>query len=127
MALNSDHLSITRDGQPRELFMSFGLLHELLAVVGDIVEISAIAVNAPLRDAVLTSVLAERNEKGVIQGELNLFVMEIPRSDIQVILSWVAGHVLDFFLTAIEESLKTHNAQTARLTSSMVSGNGSTT
>lgn len=111
----NDTLSITIDGQPRELFMSFGLLHELLRVVGDIKDVSVLAIDPDLREKVMVLVLSERDEKGKIAVEFPFYKAHIASADIHAIFSWVGAHVLDFFLTAMEQAVKIHEPAAERL------------
>lgn len=125
MKIIPDTLTITDAGKPRELFMSFGLLDELLKIIGDIPAISAIAIEPDLRFRVLNSVLAERNDVGIVTQPITLFTLRVAQEDIHLICSWVAEHALDFFLTAIERNLNVHLKHQSRLTASTPSGSGS--
>lgn len=125
MATIPDSLTIMEAGKPRELFMSFGLLNELLAIVGDLPDISTIGIDPALRYGVLNSVLSERDDNGVIVKPLVMFTLRVEVSDIQKLFSWVAEHLLNFFLTAIEQNLVTHTKHQGRLTGSTGSGSGS--
>ncbi len=111
----------------RELFMSFGLLHELLAEIGDLVRVGLIAVDPDLRSRVLHLVLSERDKRGVITEPVNLFDLSLATADVHRIINWVAEHTLGFFLDAIENAAKTHDPHLDRLKapSSTHSGNGS--
>lgn len=122
-----DTLTITRNRKPFELFMSFGLLNEILPVVNDIHLIAQIAIDEGLRKQVLEIVFAERDENGNITEPLNMFTLRVSPSDIQIVIGWVASHCLDFFLTALEKVVETHEPHKARIqgaSNSMPSGPG---
>ena len=125
MSIIPDTITIMEADKPRELFMSFGLLNELLMIVGDIPDISTIGINPDLRFAVLNSVLAERDGNGLVTKPLVMFTLRVTTPDIQRLISWVAEHLLNFFLTAIEQNLVTHTRHQGRLTGSTGSGSGS--
>lgn len=110
-----DTLTIHVDGQPRDIFMSFGLLHELLRVVGDLSGVSVMAIDADLREKVLVVVLSERDEKGKIVREFPFYTARISAEDVHAIFKWAGSHVLDFFLTAMEKAVETHQPEQARL------------
>lgn len=118
-------LTVTEAGKPRELLMSFGLLHELLVAVGDIPTVSTLAIDPELRAGILNTVFALRNEVGVITSPITMFTLRVSSADVQRVMQWVADHVLDFFLTAIETNVKVHLDQADRLKNSMASSVGS--
>jgi len=123
-----DTLLITRDGKPTELLMSFGLLNELLVIVGDMTNIPLIAGSHDLRQTVLTSVLSPRDEKGLIAEPVFMFNLKVSAADVQRICKWVGEHCLDFFIETIENSVRTHQDQLPRLRGavhSTLSGTGS--
>ena len=109
----------------REVFMSFGLLHELLAIVKDIPSVTLIAVEPQLRNDVVTAVLAERDENGKITTPFNFMSIKASIAEVQNMIAWVSEHLLDFFLGAIERNVRTHEKHQPRLVSSMASGTGS--
>lgn len=104
----SETLAVTVGGESRDLFMSFGLLNELIDIIKDIPELAQVAVNGELRIPVLNSVLAERDATGKILTPINPFTLNISSSDVIAICGWVVAHVLDFFLAALELTLETH-------------------
>jgi hypothetical protein len=120
-----DRIAITVDGQPKELFMSFGLLSECLAIVQDLPNVAMLGIQAELRNSVLFCVLSERDPKGKIVGDgYNPFVTEVSTEDAMVVIRWVAEHTLSFFLKAMESNLRVHQAHEGDL-NSMASGLGS--
>ncbi|HQT79056.1 MAG TPA: hypothetical protein PLD10_18540 [Rhodopila sp.] len=111
----------------KSLFMSFGLLHELLTIVGDIPRVAIIAADDDLRKSVLNAVLAERDQTGAITTPANFFTLNITAEDVRKICAWVGEHCLDFFIGAIETAVEIHKPQEDRLKgleNSMPSGLG---
>ena len=115
MSSPADTLVIHVDDQPRSLFMSFGLLHELLRVIGDLPQVSVIAIDPDLREKVLVLVLSERDAEGTVVKAFPFYTARLSRTDIQAILQWVGEHALDFFLTAMERTVSVHEPHKARL------------
>lgn len=99
--LNPRH-TITIDGTTRELKMSFGLLNELVGLVGNAAYVGAIPIDAELSRAVLRTVLAKRDAAGMIVEEPNLHEMDLAIPETMALFHWVMGHTLDFFLNALE-------------------------
>ncbi len=110
-----DTLTITVDGQPRDIFMSFGLLHELLRAVGDISGASVIAIDPEIREKVMLVTLSERDEEGRVSKPFPFYRAKITPADMQRLFQWVAEHVLDFFLTAMEKAVEVHQPHEGRL------------
>lgn len=120
-------LDVTIGGVKTELFMSFGLLHEIIPQVRDLVNVGMIGIDSELRGGVLNSIFVERDPKGKKIGEVDIFHLKISTNDVQEIVLWVQEHLLDFFLGAIENATKAHGPHLDRLKAptSMPSGNGS--
>ncbi len=122
-----DYLSITYGDQERKLLMSFGLLNELMILVGDLPRVQVIGVDSELRPKILEAVFAVRGEKGEIKETISVAALPVPTADIMRVLTWVAEHVLDFFLGAVESAVKVAEPHQTRLTGLTPSGNGSAT
>ena len=105
--------------------MSFGLLHELLSEIGDLVRVGLIAVDPDLRARVLSLVLSDRDKKGVVTEWVNFFALPISASEVHRIINWVAEHCLSFFLDAIENAAKTHDPHLDRLKAPSLTPSGS--
>lgn len=102
-----DKLTITINGEPKTIKMTFGLKNTLARVMGDITAIAELAIDADLRDAVIYETLAERDEEGNIVKKPNLFYLDISSEEIIDLLDWVGGHVLDFLLETATRSKAT--------------------
>jgi hypothetical protein len=97
-----DTLTVTVDGQKREILMSYGLLNELSRHIQDPAQIPAIAVNADVRDTVLKAVLAGRKKSGKITTPVeDLDEIDISLADIELILGWVGEHLMGFFVRSL--------------------------
>lgn len=125
-----DSLSVTLNGKPYEVFMSFGLLNKLLRLVGNPDNIAHIGLNADLNDAVLLELLSERDSKGkVVKPLLDLEEVAVSMSDCQALLDFVQEHLWAFMVRKLEgtNNLKTqHGPAMARLTASLIGSLDST-
>jgi|GEM_PF-1338766 len=110
-----DRIQIKVNGETRDLFMSFGLLNELCALIPDAHAATQIALNADLRDVALITVLSPRDENGVIPEDkvFNVKTMDIPLDEADKLLDWVSEHILYFFLNALRRVVAAQKANTA--------------
>jgi len=90
--------TITVDGQPKDIKMTFGLLNQLVRTIGDIESVADISFDIELREALLQECLAPRDENGRIEKEVNLFLIDVNPDDVIDLLDWVGAHVTDFLL-----------------------------
>lgn len=93
--------------QHREVFMSYGLLNELIRVIGDPQRASTLELDADLAQFVLTIVLMPRTPTGKPAPEAENF--ELPGLEVEEayrIFDWVKAHVLDFFVRRLRSSLQ---------------------
>jgi len=103
----SDKLSVTFEGNDRELFMSYGLLNELAKLVGSPEVAPSISLDEHLRAEVLAACLAERKPSGkVTQKVKDMDDLDISIDDIESILDWATEHVLNFFVRSLGKMLK---------------------
>lgn len=109
------NLTVTVGGEKRNLLMQYGLLDELLGIARTIEHVPLLAVDREQRYRVLNCVLAERSPEGVIIKQVEMFTLDIAAEDVHAIFAWVGAHVLDFFLTEVESTLKVHLPNEPRL------------
>ncbi|WP_353645768.1 hypothetical protein [Mesorhizobium sp. WSM2239] len=119
-----DRFEITQDGKPREIFMSFGLLNTITALMGDPAVAASVYFNPELREAVLITALHERSKTGKIIDEVvELDDLDIPMSDIEALLAWEVDHAISFFVRSMER-VKGLKGQLESLTADVSSLNG---
>jgi hypothetical protein len=99
----------------RSLFMSFGLLNEVLGVIRDITHVQIVGIDPELRNGVLRACLARRDANGRIEGDPDEEVARLSPADALQVLAWASGHALDFFLSAVEAAVKTLEPHESRL------------
>jgi hypothetical protein len=128
--LPSELLEITMGDQKREVFMSYGLLNELLILVGSLERVGIIGVDPTLRNDILTCVLTERDANGKAQP-FSFTGIRLSAATVHTIIEWVGSHVIDFFLTQVENTLKVMGGKNAErllgTTNLMSSSSGSAT
>ena len=112
----SDTIVVTVDGADRSIFMSYGLLTQLAAVVGSADAVPMVAVNNELRDQFLSTLLVEREKNGTPKTkDFSVLNVEISVPAAEVLVEWGQAHLLDFFLKA----LKKMHAQTTKVTTAL--------
>lgn len=104
-AAPEDTITITFAGKPREVTMSFGLLHEITKVVPDLAEINMLLISAELRGKTLAIIFATRDERGRVVEEMDPYTLPISTSEARKLLLWVMDHLLSFFLAALEGAM----------------------
>ena len=98
-----DRFEITQDGEPREIFMSFGLLNEITALMGEPATAASVYFSPQLRERVLLAALHQRSKSGKIQEPLaSLDDVEIAASDMEGLLAWEVDHAIGFFTRSMD-------------------------
>jgi hypothetical protein len=122
----ADRITVTVAGQPREIFMSFGILNALCAAVANVEQVGLILLDPTLRLGVLEVLLSPRDDKGKITEKFDLERDEMSSADAEIVLEWAGDHVLDFFMRAVETQsrLLTKNKDRVAKLSSIVSQAG---
>lgn len=105
----SERITIEYAGKPRDLFMTFGLLHELTSLVGSPDNAGAVGIDFELREAVMARVFGERK---IEEGEAGVATVRFVPADVTDlpisiddairVLDWVSENVLDFFLKQLK-------------------------
>jgi hypothetical protein len=114
-------ISVTVNGEAKEVLMSYGLLNQLVRTVGDLEQLGSMSIDPDVRDAILKQVLSERTRGGKITKEADLDDIEISVEDVEALLAWVGEHVLNFFLKALETAKALTDKQTDRIAALMPS------
>lgn len=96
----SNSMTVTVDGEPREIFMSFNKLNKCAFLVGEVENCQMILSNPQMRGAILPILLAEKGSKPVDMDDV-----EISAEDAQALLEFAAEHVTDFMLGALEKAV----------------------
>ena len=121
----ADTFTIKINGKERDVKMSFGLLNILCQKVGDLDGAATIAMDQSLREGVLIELLSDRDTRGRISEEFDLFTADMNPDDVVALLDWAGEHVLDFFLKGLERAKKLQERNMPRLKALMPSQAGS--
>ena len=103
-------LPVIGSDKPRTIFMSFGLLAELTTIVKDVDSLGRIHVDPEVREEVLKILLSDRDEKGKISTEHNVYSVPMMPPDAISLLNWVHDHVAAYFMDALQKMSKTAGA-----------------
>lgn len=91
--------TLTLGHEDREVFMSYGLLNELSKVIGEPTAVGALGLDPELTEQVLGLVLTPRSKSGKPTGPApELLDVELTLEQVDDLLTWVASHLLDFFI-----------------------------
>lgn len=118
----SDTLSITLNGEERELFMSFGLLNELTTIVQDPTRIGSVNLDPELRETFLTALFAKRKKSGKIEEAIDFDDLDVSVEDVETAIEWATDHVLSFFVRSfkrIQQVTDNYKDEVTNLTSSL--------
>jgi hypothetical protein len=103
----SDKLSVTFEGNERELFMSYGLLNDLAKLTGSPEIAASMSIDQHLREETLKLTLAERKASGKILKHVDdIDDLDMSVSDVEAILDWATEHVLSFFVRSLGKTMK---------------------
>lgn len=108
------------------VFMSFGLLNDLVRIVGDVNRIAAIGLDPDLSEEVIFACLAPRDARGrITDGSFE--PPNLPMQDAEAIMDFVSEHLLDFFMRRLQKTLaaaEKNKGQMEQL-ASLLNGTGS--
>lgn len=111
----ADRLTVVVGGEEKRLFMSFGLLNELVRYYGDVHTATQVQLNADLRDVTMISLFSERDEDGLIpEGkEVRLAKLDIGLDDADRAVAWASEHAIYFFVTALKRVVEAQKSNAA--------------
>lgn len=101
LAVPDKYYTLEVNGEPRELFMSHGMLDALLRMVRDTDEIGEIYVDPDKRQAVLEALFAERSKSGRIITAVDVADLDIDIEAIDGVLQWTVAHLSGFFIRSM--------------------------
>ncbi|TPJ51669.1 MULTISPECIES: hypothetical protein [unclassified Mesorhizobium] len=106
-----DRFELNQNGEPREIFMSFGLLNEITALMGEPATAASVYFAPKLREQVLLTALHDRAPSGKIKERLaSLDDVEISASDMEGLLAWEVDHAIGFFTRSMDRVVKLKGA-----------------
>ena len=102
----NETFEIKVNGEVQEVKMSFGMLHVIASLVGDIEAVPEMGYNPDLREAVLNELLSKRDKKGKILEQIDMFNLDVATDDVVDLINWAGEHVADFFLKSLTKAKK---------------------
>lgn len=106
LEMPDDTLTISLRSGRKDLFMSAGLIRELISYVDDNQKFLGMWTDQTFQLFLMHVVLAPRDEKGKITtDDVSIVNAEIGVSESRVLLKWIEDHILYFFI---------ENAETAK-------------
>lgn len=100
----NDRITVTVNGEDREILMSFGLLNRLTSVVGSPENIGVMFADPTTQRDVLTLIFLPKGTK--IENFDFEDKVDLSKKDAIELLNWSSEHVLDFFITAMEKAVE---------------------
>lgn len=94
-------ITITVNGAPREIFMSYALLRNLTSSVESVEQVPSLFNDPNKLDNFLNQIVAERDIKGNVLTEGSEFTGGLSLDDAEALLEWGQEHVLSFFARRI--------------------------
>lgn len=99
-------ITVTVDGAPREIFMSFNNLHRLTYLIGDISALQEVMMNHDVQMAIVLDLVKERDDKGAPIKEYTADSLRISIDDTLELLDFAQEHILDFFMRAAQKATR---------------------
>lgn len=102
-----DTLTVSlRNGQ-QELFMSAGMIRELVHYVGTNEDFVKLWVDPSMQDMLMSVVFVPRDEKGkMLDEEFHIGQVQLGAMESKKVLNWIEGHILHFFISNAETAKK---------------------
>lgn len=87
-----------------EVKMKYGLLNELVRVVGDLDQVHLVNYDPVISEQMLLAMLVKRDAKGKPTEEISLAELDLDTEEAMELLDWAGGHVADFFVKALAKA-----------------------
>lgn len=102
-----DTISIMVNNETKEVFMSSGLLRNILILVGGIQDFQLIYTDFHLQNAIIIETLRSRTELGNPNNKPTIDDFEMSIDDGNKLIDWIVEHVLHFFVELSERAIAT--------------------
>jgi hypothetical protein len=104
-------------GTERTIFMSFGLLNEISALVQSPENVPELSFNSTVSTAALHLMLAPRDKRGNIlpEGDEPAVPLDLDPAIAEQLLDWAGAHVLDFFVRRLAKSAQLYATRADQL------------
>ena len=102
----SDRITITIDGEQREIFMSAGLASRLQFMCNNLENLTEVYSNLALQVAMVLECLAPRTKHGEQLKEINLDDFDLSHEEYKRLLDWAQSHTMYFFFERVNDLMK---------------------
>jgi hypothetical protein len=99
-----DRLTVTIDGEDKEIFMSFGLLSELANITQSAEGVAEMDLNPNVAMLVIDTCLAPRNARGKITDK-DFTAPQMDADTAEKILKFAGEHTLGFFIKGLKRGI----------------------
>lgn len=101
----TDKITITFNGEEREIFASFGLLNSLTKIVASPELVPLISLDPDVRTSVLIALLSDRTKTGKITKAIeDIEDIDVSIEDVEKLLEWASRIVLGFFMRSLRRA-----------------------
>lgn len=115
-----DRLTITINGAPVEIFLSFQRLNSLTRVLEGPENLGQLLIDPDMSENAMRVLLAPT---GTSPWEFEIASLEISNDDVEAMLTWATEHLLDFFLKRFSK-LNDHKAKLEQFATALQSPQG---
>lgn len=111
----SDRLTINVNGKDQEIFMSGGLIRNIVPYYMSSMTTIEIFTEFTLQSEIIAECVKPRNNHGQPKKEYTIDDFEISREDANKLIAWVTEHVLYFFIDNINLTQKVQDRNTPQI------------
>lgn len=110
------HLEL-HSGQPKKIFMSFGLLSRLAGFVGDDAALPQIFSDIELQNVIVSEILSLRDVDGTIKKRMDPLAEDAMMTieEGHRLMVWVSEHLTDFFAKRLHATLEMQNRMKSQI------------
>ncbi len=101
----NDTIVVKVNKEPREIFMSSGLLRNIILLSGDISEFQQVYMDFALQNSIMIEMLRPRTEHGNAITEPSIDDFEMSVEDGNRLIDWAVEHILNFFVDTTQRAM----------------------
>lgn len=119
----NDRMTVEVNGQPQEVFMSGGLVRNIMRHFSQFDDFGQIFTNAEEQNVLIIQLLRPRNKSGSPAVKVNYSIddFEMSIDDSAALVSWAVDHCLHFFMNSVSSATNLFESNKDNLVSMMKS------
>lgn len=94
-------LKITVNNQEKEVFMSGGLIRQLMPIAGGLTDFADVYADVEVQNALIVEALRPRDKRGAAYANVTVDDYEMTIEDTDKLVGWIMEHVLYFFVNSL--------------------------